>query len=338
MKEEQGTTWIHSRSFDLSFFIVSFLVGPLCYVIFLWITQGNLRQEPSLALVTLFFVLFTAVFDAPHIFSTFFRTHADGVEFRRRPRFHMIALAAAVGIAYACWFWGVGGVFVDLLAVYGGWHILRQNTGFLKLYSRKNREAEDLARARIHTTYWIYAFFLVNERNSLENILTLLSPVIRSAPISRGLDFLWLAVTLGLLGMAARMVYLEWIKYESWRHSSALFFYAAGGYFIALSFLPVHLLVMTALSTIAHDIQYQSWMWTYHRRLRDSSRAPWMWLGGTMILGILLCSPLAGTSGVFEDAVSTGYNGLVLWHYFIDGQIWAFSSMPELSVMSSNAI
>lgn len=299
-----------------------------------WVT---LSQDEAV----IFFILFTAIFDAPHIFITFFRTHGDGVEFNRKPLFHCIAFVFALTVAFSFHMRGQSSVFVDFLSVYGGWHIMRQNLGFIKLYSSKARESQRLLRLRVAAGYATYVFFVMNEANSVQNVSTFFSDFFFTSAVppqvwtlTRDLSVL---ILLGLFAVLARADLKLWQKE---RRFPAWFFYSVLSFFIALSFLPMPLLVMVAMTTIAHDIQYQAWMWLYHVRSQAKQWTAWAWLGVCTALGVLLCIPFSGDllqANITNDWVSTGYNGLVFWHYFIDGQIWKLRSMPELKVMSVKA-
>jgi hypothetical protein len=330
-------SWIQSEKFDITLFAASFLVGPFCYFVFVLFTKGRwVASDPQASV--LFFVLFTAIFDAPHIFQTFFRTHFDGIEFPRHPIKHSASLALALLIVFTCTFVNMSGPFIEVLGIYGGWHISRQNIGFTKLYSRLAKEESRVTEYRVATLYWCYAFFLINERNSMNDLSEFLLPL--SGKITTIiLNGIWIVVFLGFLNSLRKILKFD---FAGWRtnvtpSSSLLIFYAAIIYFVSLSLVNVPMLVMIALATIAHNIQYQTWMWLYQTRTTRKPKIAWMWLGGTLIAGCLLCLPLSGTSGLGlleQDWLSTGYNGLVLWHYFIDGEIWIFRRMPELAVMT----
>jgi hypothetical protein len=93
--------------------------------------------------------------------------------------------------------------------------------------------------------------------------------------------------------------------------------------------LDVHPLLLIALSTIGHDLQYQAWMWTYNRRMSMFKLRPALVCVVCMVIGALIAFG--------PEQWAPLYNGFVLWHYFIDGFIWRFGTSPELGPMLSLA-
>ncbi|HRO66893.1 MAG TPA: hypothetical protein PL182_04955, partial [Pseudobdellovibrionaceae bacterium] len=97
-----------------------------------------------------------------------------------------------------------------------------------------------------------------------------------------------------------------------------------------LSVLNAPPLLLIAISTIGHNIQYQAWMWIYNQRRTRRILVPGLALAISLAVGITMI--------VSSDLWAIPYNGVVLWHYFIDGHIWHFGSSPELAMMlESNA-
>lgn len=319
--------WIVSKSFDLCLFAGTYLVGPFCYGLFVT-QQGASWSTLSEENVLIFFMLFTAIFDAPHIFQTFYRTHWDGLEFPRRRFFHSFSVLLAIGVALFSDSIGLRDLFLTLLGVYGSWHILKQNIGFVKLYGIKIDEDRIQTKWRIWTLYFLLLFVLLNETNPVNEVFQRLREF-HSLYIS-----LWLLSLAGLLLGLFQTLRRDVKKF----HLVHIFFYATIFNFVFLSYLNIHILIMTALGTMAHNIQYQAWMWLYERRQSQNKVLPWGWLLGTLSLGVLLAFPTTSRLNIQLmqfDWLTMTYNGLVLWHYFIDGRIWRFSQMPELKVMVS---
>mgnify|MGYP005873767567 CR=1 FL=1 len=99
-------------------------------------------------------------------------------------------------------------------------------------------------------------------------------------------------------------------------------------------------LVMVALATITHNIQYHGWMYRFNNLCLNEVNKTTLFYYATWIIGILLVlDPIGLFPGVKNMkgnlflSLAVFYNGLVLWHYFIDGYIWQFRKNPELKVL-----
>lgn len=167
-------SWFENKRFDLIFFISPYFIAPILLVSFNFLMSGNpfsMTEESAL----IFFTLFTALFDAPHIFHTFYRTHADAPEYEKNLARNSLTLIAILALTFLCYLGNQEGPFLELLGLYGGWHILRQNIGFTKLYSRI---ASDPYRDhRIQVLYLNYGFFVFNEKNSLSSLTDYIFPL-----------------------------------------------------------------------------------------------------------------------------------------------------------------
>ena len=122
--------WLVSARFDLGFFVAPALVSLLV----LWLSPAELFARDDLPVWA--WVLLIPAIDVSHVYASLYRTYFDPVEFRRRQALYSMvpAVAFVVGtVLYAVdprSFW-------RLLAYVAVWHFVRQQYGFLALYSRR---------------------------------------------------------------------------------------------------------------------------------------------------------------------------------------------------------
>lgn len=122
--------WIHNSKLD-SFFILSppFFV----LVIVLFFQRSLLRIEDHYSFYTwLFLIVFV---DVAHVYSTLFKTYFVSSEFRKRKRLYLgiPAISLIIGIL----FYQLGSfIFWSSLALVAVFHFIRQQYGFMRLYSR----------------------------------------------------------------------------------------------------------------------------------------------------------------------------------------------------------
>ena len=171
--------------------------------------------------------------------------------------------------------------------------------------------------------YAVYFYFIVREPSSLPGLMGIPT---------------WISYALG--GFVVWCVSLN-VKHDLRRKISSpsvWYFYVLIVYFFALSNLGLQPLLVTAMATIGHNLQYQGWMWIVNQRLPGGNRRrAGLWFFSTLLISIFIClshvSILETAIGI-PDFSSTVYNGLVLWHYFIDGRIWLVSKSAELSFVT----
>lgn len=130
MDRPRQSPWLHSRAFDLTFFILpSFAVTAAVFLFPAFFAEG--RTLPGWA-----WVLFVMGVDVSHVYGTLYKTYLDPREFAQRRRLLLAVPAAcwAAGAAlYAAdplWFWRA-------LAYAAVYHFVRQQYGFMMLYARK---------------------------------------------------------------------------------------------------------------------------------------------------------------------------------------------------------
>lgn len=325
MKHSQ---WIVSAKWDLCFFSGSVLLTYLYYAVyklFLFLPEEHFLHRYAALIATL---AFYALFDHPHIFQTFSRTHADTSEFQRRPFMYTYGLMILIFSGFLIKYFHVEDTFEIFLNVYGIWHILRQNSGFLKLYKKK---AEEISRIDVYFD------------NGLLYGTVLIFLAIRVFDHSRTpLDWMpyWEAdlrpfygiLVLGLILYTLRQLYL--IKEKKLSYPKIIFLTAIVStyYFVyVVSDPPFGLLI--ALETIYHDVQYQGWILNYqmHRFEKNIWKT---WLARSLIYGLVFGTLL--TLSLRYDGIQwflIPFLMMVLFHYFIDGRIWRFSKNKELKAV-----
>lgn len=323
--------WLYSRQFDLIIFIGSTL-APLFLYFVIQILEAEFFIGRPEALAIFVFTLFSAIFDSPHILLTLSRTYFDQIEFARHRWLQICALPLSLCVVIAASYFNRMGEFIFVLGLYGAWHIMRQNVGLLKLYQARVQESQSV-RSKIEVVlfYILLCLFLFSERNSSHEL--------------QGIEIYFGAGSLAVAAFILRSLFLITLLIWFWRiykdrslstldQPRNLFFLSNMILFSILVNLEVHPLIMTALATVAHNIQYQGWVWMYHRiRYSQKWTAP-TGLGLSLIFGIILaCISEYVVWPLKVDPITWGtvYNGFVLWHYYIDGKIWKFSSSPELS-------
>jgi hypothetical protein len=127
--------WIHSRAFDLGWILVPQCIVALCLLI--W--SDNARRLGELP--TWMWVVLIIGVDVSHVYSTVFRTYLDPRERSRLPDLYVVfpLVAWAGGVVLysmgSLYFWRV----LAYLAVF---HFIRQQYGFMMIYSARNRTGD----------------------------------------------------------------------------------------------------------------------------------------------------------------------------------------------------
>ncbi len=329
MNMQTGVVWAISPRFDGVFLLASLLLPFFFYGLYQTMTpwvHNHLPLQPEL----FFFVLFTGLFDAPHIFQTFFRTHGDAKVYRRNAWFFNLSLVLALVVTFCFYSLGEREIFIAFLGFFGGWHIVRQNIGFLRVYqSKEDRNLQNFHLSERRFVYFTWIYFLFREVNSRSEWLpSTWKDLSLFATLNTLTTWVWLGLFLLLLLRQVRKPSSprEWPK--------TVFLYGQSLSFFILAHLQTPFLIMVALATITHAWQYHGWINHYYKKRELGTR--WVHLGfyGTWLLGLLLLLDGLGFQAEAFDlqilSLAAIYNGFVLWHYFIDGFIWRFRSQPEL--------
>ena len=317
--------WIVSPKWDLCFFIGSVLFTYLyygTYKLLLYLPEDNFLHIHAALLVTLVFYSF---FDHPHIFQTFSRTHADSQEFSRRRSLYTYGILLFIVAGYCIKGFHFEHEFEFFINVYGIWHILRQNSGFLKLYKKRSKEHSPTDKVCDFGLLYGSVFLFLAIRLSDQNrpLLEWIPPLPCNPDHFRKL-FGAILIIYGL-----RQFYL--FKRGQTHIPKLLFLLAiiSTYYFTyVISDPPFGLLVV--LETLYHDIQYQGWIIHFQQQRFELNR--WrLWLISSLLYGVTFGALLlVSIKYSFTEWLLPPFIMLVLFHYFIDGKIWHFSKSPEL--------
>ncbi|HJL14833.1 MAG TPA: hypothetical protein RMH99_04205 [Sandaracinaceae bacterium LLY-WYZ-13_1] len=325
--------WLVSARYDLTFFVGSCVVTWL--FLGLYHGLGSLGFEPKGESILVVYFLYTALFDHPHIFQTFSRTHGDPAERRRNRALHTFGLVAFVAVGLylnAIGWWREVIVFA---AIYGSWHIVRQHWGLLNVYKKLNDD-----RARVD--HWIDSavFYL----GMLAFLLHDYAGAAVDTPIWGALTVRFPAIP-EWVGEATFYAFLAsaavFVGRQLWRVARGeplnvpkllLLVAALGTHGLVFFFTATPFLIAEALETAYHNVQYQGWTMTYQRRRFRSAKLVRRWLVAGLIYGLAVGSiELLGlTVGGAWSWVFVPFAMIVVYHYYVDGRIWRTREAPEL--------
>lgn len=326
--------WIINARYDLLFFIFSPIFTLLLYGFYLILLKyypegvsGNYSDYKAAFIV---FIVFSALFDQPHIFQTFVRTHRDKNEFERRPWLYTYGLVLILLSGYVFVYFKLEREVEAFFDYYGLWHMLRQNTGLLKLYHHR---AGDMSPRSLRLSHYpLYTSYIA--------FLVLQWKFVPESAYFQSLTQLPDLVVYSLLGLFCLSVgfflarEIMCMIYEKKFHIPKILFVlsmVAIQYFIYVH-LQVAFIVSIALETIYHDVQYIGWTRFYQSKAFPEDPGfkkrwdlySWGWglfVGTLFILCATLEFPITYLSPLLM---------LIIYHYYVDGKVWKFSANPEL--------
>jgi hypothetical protein len=329
--------WIVSARYDLTFFIGAVVLTFAFAGLYAALTQLGLAPRGPATLVTYF--VFTALFDLPHIFQTFSRTHADPIEFARRRRLYTWGVPIFMAAGLVVPFFGIEDLFLPFMALYGSHHIIRQHVGFLKIYQGLNDDRAPIDRFldRAALEIGLYACVLSDYATTRggwvhhERVYGTMRATLPSFPLS------WLTP----IGIVAWLALGAWVLRQLWLAASGrtlnlpkilLVLAALASHYFVFVIATVPFLVAETIETAYHDVQYHAWIANYQRKRFPGVRSVALkWIGVSLAYGVV--------AGVIE---CIGYANprlywlfaplgmLTLFHYYVDGKIWKVSRCPEL--------
>jgi hypothetical protein len=330
--------WIVGPRYDLIFFVFS---AVLCFV-FLFLYEAliyfGFSFKGQALLVT--YGLYTILFDHPHIFQTFSRTHFDKIEFKRRKWFHLGLPPLYIILGLIATWADYGNELLVFAALYGSWHIIRQHWGFLKAYQVRNKDV-DVADQNIDALLFYSGMFCCffsdySEDNGPVYIFGdhfVLFPHVPSGISEVIWAIFWLSMMIFLLRQVQRIKSQQRINVPK-----ILFLCAAlGSHMTIFMATSTTFMVAEAIETSYHNVQYQGWMMHYQKtRFKVGWSMCRQWLLMSFIYGLL-------AGGLELAALYESQNWakwlyvvpamLVIYHYTIDGYVWRFRSSPELNVL-----
>lgn len=327
--------WLVSARYDLTWFIGSCVV----VLVFLGLWQlvgGDARTQVDERVLLVYF-FYTAIFDQPHIFQSFSRTHGDVGERSRRGREHNLALAGLICIGAGFAYLELDAELIIIAAIWGSYHIMRQHWGLLRAYQSLNADHHVVDRWLDLLVFHVgfIAFFLY-DYSGHEPATVVYGELRTRFPVVPDIvgDVAWYA----FWGLA--WTYLAWQIYATWRGRPLnlpkllLMTAALGthGYVFCLTVTPF--LIAEALETSYHNIQYQGWVMHYQNRRFGGRAAVLRWLRRAMIYGLVVGT--VEIIALMHQALSWLYVPfamIVLYHYYVDGRIWKLGSDAELRAL-----
>ena len=339
-----GGRWIVGKRYDLAFFTGSVLASPLLAGVFVLLVYGFHVSLLNGALLVYF--AFTLIFDAPHIFQTFSRTHADPAEFARHRTLHLTLLPVLVAM---CIFLYNAGYYLQIsvfFQAFGAWHIARQNIGFLKLYQRLGEDG-NVERRLDRLTYYagwfacmVHTPLVYLPEATIDNALTnVMLQAAQDYPMTMNIvEYGSAVVFLALAVLSLARTALRGLMGRSLNAPKLLFMWMTIANYVFVFVLlrrwvAVPALAIVALETIYHDIQYHAFIGHYQRaRFPNGILVARRWLLASLAYGagVILVEAYLIEWLDFSDALFVPIMGIVMWHYYIDGRIWKFGQSPEL--------
>jgi hypothetical protein len=325
--------WIVGPRYDLFFFIGSCVFTLLFFGLYRVAHHFDFILHGDSILITYFF--FTALFDHPHIFQTFARTHLDKAEFAKRKTLHTWGLLAFILAGF--FFIGMGweSELIVGASIFGSYHIIRQHYGFLRAYKGINRDTEDLDNWLDYGTFYsgMFACFF-NDYTDIKGPIVVYRELQAKFPsLPEEITEVTWALFLGFLVL--------FLGRQAWRLYAGLPINVPK-ILLMLAVLVTHyyiffatatpFLVAEALETAYHDIQYQGWMMHYERnRFPHIPKIVAKFFGVAMLYGLVVgVIEIYGLQYTWAMWVFVPFTMIVLYHYYVDGLIWKFGQDPEL--------
>lgn len=343
--------WIYSKPVDIGFILLpAFVVSALPW--FFPSSWLKLTDLPPLTWVALVLLI-----DVAHVYATLFRAWFDPSERERLGVTLWMILAACWGFGVALYSWGPN-VFWRALAYLAVFHFVRQQFGFVRLYSRKEnspqawwRTADALfiyAATGFPLLFWhlhsdrTFSWFVTGDFLLAKN----LPPGIQSALTALGgALFAATAIALGAREFQARKKYGRW---NGPRIAVALGTALSWNIGIVLFNSD---LIFTMTNVIAHGIPYMALTWGYSRLRQVPFARKTLWQFAMIFLAVIICGAYVEEflwdnlvwnehSQIFPrvlDAISDPTT--LAWlvpllalpqssHYVLDGFIWKVRSTP----------
>ncbi len=310
--------WLRSRRFDWSLQIgaLAGIAPPLV----LYASFGTARASSCLPLASLVAIPFL------HVFGSFFyafspERNRSASSPRRLGAQWVLWAAAALGLSLA-----LPRALATFALLYGGWHILRQNFGFLRELAHRSGLAQDPALRRLDLAACmapaIALWLFVASRGPWRFI----AADVYHAPVPS-----WL-LGLAFAAIPATMLLRE-RALAGRRASSRAGLLLLTGNCAALvgpTLLLSDLTLIYTLSASFHGVQYLAYLAEREREARPDLHPTGVLvpLASAIVLSMLAGSlTVAAVAWLFsparaQEAVLIGWYVIVPFHYFVDGRIW----------------
>lgn len=326
--------WIVSPRYDLFFFIGSCAFTLLFFGLYRVAHHFGFFLRGDSILITYF--LFTAVFDHPHIFQTFSRTHYDRTEFGKRRRLYTWGLAGFIAVGYLVLLAGWEAYLILGAAVYGTWHIVRQHYGFIKIYKGLNDDREPVDNWLDGSTYFVGMFAcFFNDYDDLNGPLVIYGDLKVNAPSLPGEwgEAGWMLFLVLLTAMGFRQVVRAATGKPINLPKLLLMGAALSTHYFVFFATATPFLVAEALETAYHNVQYQGWVMHYQRkRFAEIRGVALRWFAVAMAYGLAVgaLEILGFMKRGWAMWLFVPFAMIVLFHYYVDGLIWRMRDDPGL--------
>ncbi|MBD2715453.1 hypothetical protein KBK19_10440 [Microvirga sp. STR05] len=309
--------WIRSAAFD-----GLWILGPP-FLALLAVVLGPSVFRTSAQMPVWAWVSLVVLIDVAHVYSTLFRTYLDPV---RRQRFRTLLWLVPLGcyVAGVALHWVAGLWFWRMLAYAAVFHFVRQQYGFLRLYSRHEAAAAtshhlDAVLIYAATLYPLLWWHLSSPRNF--NWFVTGDFVQYDWPAARGL----------LTGLYAALLLAYVVKeLRHWRHTryvnrprNLLLLGTAASWYVGIVLFNGDL-AFTLLNVVAHGIPYLALVWTTSQPPSSIPAKARHWWQGRYGIGLFL--GLLGGLAYLEEGI---WDGLV-WREHAD-VFGLFQQLPTVS-------
>jgi len=329
--------WIVSQRYDLVFFIGSFVFTLLFWGLYQIANQFHFFLQGDSILITYF--VFSALLDHPHIFQTFSRTHGDLVEFKRHKFIHTVGLGGLIAGGFLLTSLKLEAELIVFASLFGSYHIIRQHYGFLKAYKNLNRDRKRLDDWLDFGTFYsgMFACFF-NDYSGIEAPIVIYKDFQCNFPNipSIFVEITW-AIFLGLLTLFVLRQLVSWWRKEPLNLPKLLLMLAVlSTHYFIFFVTTTPFLVAEALETAYHDVQYHGWMMQHQtKQFPAVNHVAIKGLAIALLYGIVVgWIELKGL--LYQDVwmwLFMPFTMIIIYHYYVDGIIWKFSSQPELRPM-----
>jgi hypothetical protein len=319
--------YIISPAVDLTLFVFVTLV-----TIVPWLLSDRLGVSGWSILVGV------ALFNGPHLISTWTRVYLPRRERFRRPLHYWIMPGLLATFAIGCVAErGLGPVYLRTVIFYwASWHFVAQAYGILRIYQRKHGViGTTLARLEKAILFMVCLFCVM--RRVFTGPWDLFG-----VPIIHPHLYAWQVNGLGALTVVVAIVYL-WRLFARPQPFVRPLLVACTGFGFAMPFCVIkNGTAAFAAAALWHAIQYIGIVWQYNRTRYHGKRDPdarlisWVSQPGRSLAYVGIIAACA--AGVYTVAIvastivgwSLAEMSLALWtaltlgHYYLDGVIWKF--------------
>jgi hypothetical protein len=326
--DDAGAMWMVSPAIDLALF-----VGVTLTTLLPWLASDVLHVPGYYVLVAV------ALFNGPHLISTWTRVYLPKRERFRRPVHYWVIPGIAAAFAIACNLdRGFGQVLIRTFIFYwASWHFVAQSWGILKIYQRKHGAVGTPEGWLEKALIFLPAFWCVMHRLYTGPWTLFGIEILHEKPRA------WMVNGLGALIVTLAIAYVIQLVRRGHVHPVRPIYLC----FNALGFIVPFLVIKDGTSAFAaaalwHAIQYIAIVWLYNRRRYLGRTDPgarmiaWVSQPGRALayVGVIaLCaacvyavafvvSLVAKVS--FPELALALWSALTLGHYYLDGVIWKF--------------